>query len=61
MYDAVGEALIATLRAFAGPAFTADAEQIWVQTYPTASSLMIRAAEQGWPARPVWCARRFGS
>ncbi len=54
MYDAVGEALIATLRAFAGPAFTADAEQIWTQTYTTASSLMIRAAEQDATARPPW-------
>jgi NAD(P)H-flavin reductase/hemoglobin-like flavoprotein len=46
MYEAVGEALIATLRAFAGPAFSPEAEQIWVQTYTTASSLMIRAAEE---------------
>ncbi len=54
MYDAVGEALIATLRAFAGQAFTAEAEQIWLQTYTTASSLMIRSAEQDATARPPW-------
>ena len=57
MYDAVGEALIATLRAFAGPAFTADAEQIWVQTYTTASSLMIRASEEDATTHPpCWTA-----
>jgi len=57
MYDAVGEALVATLRAFAGAAFTADAEQIWVQTYTTASSLMIRAAEEDATAHPAsWTA-----
>ena len=45
MYDAVGEALIATLRAYAGPAFTQDAEEAWGQAYQAASALMIRAAE----------------
>jgi NAD(P)H-flavin reductase/hemoglobin-like flavoprotein len=54
MYDAVGEALIATLRAFAGPAFTDDAEQAWLQAYTAASSLMIRAAEQDAAASPAF-------
>jgi NAD(P)H-flavin reductase/hemoglobin-like flavoprotein len=54
MYEAVGEALIATLRAFAGPAFTSDAEQAWTRTYTTASSLMIRAAEQDAGAHPAF-------
>jgi NAD(P)H-flavin reductase/hemoglobin-like flavoprotein len=46
MYDAVGEALIATLRAFSESAFTPEAEQAWTQTYTAASALMIRAAEE---------------
>ncbi len=45
MYDAVGEALIATLRAFAESAFTPAAEEAWAQTYAAAAALMIRAAE----------------
>ena len=46
MYDAVGEALIATLRAFAKSAFTPDAEEAWTQTFAAAAALMIRAAEE---------------
>jgi NAD(P)H-flavin reductase/hemoglobin-like flavoprotein len=60
MYDAVGEALIATLRAFAESAFTPEAEEAWTQTYAAASALMIRAAEEHaagspafWPAEAV--------
>jgi NAD(P)H-flavin reductase len=57
MYDAVGEALIATLRAFAGPAFTKDAEEAWVQAYRAASALMIRAAEDHSAVAPAnWTA-----
>jgi NAD(P)H-flavin reductase/hemoglobin-like flavoprotein len=54
MYDAVGEALIATLRAFAGAAFTDEAEQAWLQAYTAASSLMIRAAEQDTARGPAF-------
>lgn len=54
MYDAVGEALIATLRAFAGSAFTQDAEQAWVQAYQAASGLMIRAAEDNSAVAPAY-------
>jgi NAD(P)H-flavin reductase/hemoglobin-like flavoprotein len=57
MYDAVGEALIATLRVFAGPAFTQDAEDAWVQAYRAASALMIRGAEDDSAAAPAnWAA-----
>jgi NAD(P)H-flavin reductase/hemoglobin-like flavoprotein len=57
MYDAVGEALIATLRAFAGPAFTSEAEEAWVQAYRAASALMIRAAEDDSAVAPAnWTA-----
>jgi NAD(P)H-flavin reductase len=54
MYEAVGQALIATLRAFAGPAFTAEAERAWTRTYTTASSLMIRGAEQDAAVHPAF-------
>jgi NAD(P)H-flavin reductase/hemoglobin-like flavoprotein len=61
MYDAVGEALIATLRAFAGPAFTKDAEEAWVQAYRAASALMIRAAEDNSAIAPAnWTAEVVG-
>ena len=46
MYGAVGTALIATLRAFAGSAFTPAAEEAWVSTYGVASDIMIKAAEE---------------
>jgi NAD(P)H-flavin reductase/hemoglobin-like flavoprotein len=46
MYDAVGEALIGTLRAFAESAFTIEAEEAWTQTFAAAAALMIRAAEE---------------
>jgi NAD(P)H-flavin reductase/hemoglobin-like flavoprotein len=45
MYETVGEALIATLRAFSGDAFTAEAEAAWTQAYTAASGIMIRASE----------------
>jgi NAD(P)H-flavin reductase/hemoglobin-like flavoprotein len=57
MYDAVGEALIATLRAFAGPKFTDAAAEAWQQTYIAGSSLMIRAAEEDAVRSPaLWTA-----
>ena len=54
MYDAVGEALIATLRSYAGPAFTPAAEEAWVQAYQAASGLMIRAAEDDSAVAPAY-------
>jgi NAD(P)H-flavin reductase/hemoglobin-like flavoprotein len=57
MYDAVGEALLATLRAFAKSAFTPAAEEAWTQTYTAGSSLMIRAAEDDAAVAPAcWTA-----
>lgn len=65
MYEAVGAALVATLRAFAGTAFTAEAEEAWTQAYTAASSIMIRSAEDdgarnpsSWPAEVVACEER---
>jgi len=62
MYDAVGAALLATLRAFAGPAFTPAAEEAWTQAYKTASSLMIAAADEASLASPpFWAAEVVGN
>jgi NAD(P)H-flavin reductase/hemoglobin-like flavoprotein len=62
MYDAVGEALIATLRAYAGPAFSQDAEDAWGQAYQAASALMIRAAEDDSAIAPAyWTAEVVGN
>jgi NAD(P)H-flavin reductase/hemoglobin-like flavoprotein len=46
MYEAVGAALLATLRACARDAFTSEAEEAWTQVYQAGSSLMINAAEE---------------
>ena len=55
MYDAVGDALMAALRAFAGPAFTPVAEEAWAQAYNAASSLMIASADKGsLTSPPFW-------
>jgi NAD(P)H-flavin reductase len=54
MYDAVGEALIATLRAFAQSAFTSEAEEAWTQTFAAAAALMIRAAEEDAAISPAY-------
>ncbi len=61
MYEAVGAALVATLRRFAGDDFTPAAEEAWVQTYTAASALMIRAAEDDSAAAPpYWSAEVVG-
>jgi NAD(P)H-flavin reductase/hemoglobin-like flavoprotein len=56
MYEAVGDALLATLRVFAGPAFTPAAEQAWKETYEAISALMIKAAEDASALAPAWWA-----
>jgi NAD(P)H-flavin reductase len=62
MYDAVGEALMAALRAFAGPAFTPAAEEAWAQAYKTASSLMVAAAdEDSLTSPPFWAGEVVGN
>jgi NAD(P)H-flavin reductase len=61
MYDAVGEALIATIRAFAESAFTGEAEEAWTQTFAAAAALMIRAAEEDAAISPShWTAEVVG-
>ena len=49
MYEVVGAALLATLRRFAGPAFTPAAEQAWTDAYAAVSALMIQAAARRAP------------
>lgn len=52
MYEVLGDALNATLREFAGAAFTAAAEEAWREVYATVSAIMIRAA--GEAPGPAW-------
>jgi NAD(P)H-flavin reductase/hemoglobin-like flavoprotein len=54
MYEVVGTALLATLRAFARDAFTRQAEDAWSQIYVTTTSLMIKAAEEEAAKTPPW-------
>jgi NAD(P)H-flavin reductase/hemoglobin-like flavoprotein len=57
MYEAVGVALLATLRSFARDAFTSEAEEAWTQAYTAGSSLMIKAAEEDAARSPAsWTA-----
>lgn len=57
MYEVIGDALMATLRAYAGSAFTPAAEQAWAQAYRAISSLMIAAAEHDSKVSPpFWTA-----
>lgn len=57
MYEAVGTALLATLRAFARDAFTSEAQEAWTQVYTAGSSLMIKAAEEDAARSPAsWTA-----
>ena len=62
MYDAVGDALMATLRAYAGPTFTSAAQEAWAQAYKAASSLMIESANKdSLGAPPFWTAEVVGN
>jgi NAD(P)H-flavin reductase len=66
MYEVVGAALLATLRRFAGTAFTPAAEQAWTDAFAAVSALMIQAADEAgatapafWPAEVVSVEERF--
>lgn len=54
MYQPVGDALIATLRAYAGPAFTPHAERAWMSAFDAAARLMIKAAEDASARTPAY-------
>jgi NAD(P)H-flavin reductase len=61
MYESVGAALLATLKKFAGPAFTPAAEQAWTEAYGAISTLMITAAQEAdASAPPYWSAEVVG-
>jgi len=53
-YDAMGTALLATLRRFAGDAWTAAMESAWRAAYTTAAELMTAAAEEAAAELPPW-------
>lgn len=53
-YDAMGRALLATLRKFGGDAWTAEMESAWRVTYTTAATMMIEAAEEHAASQPPW-------
>lgn len=53
-YDAVGGALLATVRKFTGPAWTAETAAAWSDAYATVADLMIAAAEEEAAELPPW-------
>ncbi|MCO5974043.1 globin domain-containing protein [Actinoallomurus soli] len=53
-YEAMGRAILATLRAYAGQAWTAEMEAAWTAMFDTAASIMIQAAEDDAAQTPPW-------
>jgi NAD(P)H-flavin reductase/hemoglobin-like flavoprotein len=53
-YDAVGRALMTTLRRFGGDAWTPEVESAWRAAYRMAATMMIEAAEKDAVERPPW-------
>jgi NAD(P)H-flavin reductase/hemoglobin-like flavoprotein len=53
-YDAVGDALLATVRRFTGAAWTAEMAAAWSDAYATAAGQMIAAAEKEAAELPPW-------
>jgi NAD(P)H-flavin reductase/hemoglobin-like flavoprotein len=53
-YDAMGRALLATLRKYAGDGWTAEMECAWRAAYTTAADMMIEAAEEHATELPPW-------
>lgn len=53
-YDAMGRTLLATLRKFAGDAWTAEMESAWRAAYTTAATTMVTAAEEFAAEEPPW-------
>lgn len=53
-YDAMGRALLATLRRFVGDAWTAEMESAWRAAYTTAATMMVNAAEEQAAETPPW-------
>ncbi|WP_283136858.1 globin domain-containing protein [Rhizohabitans arisaemae] len=53
-YTAVGNALLATIRHFAGEVWNTEIEAAWVAAYTAAANLMIEAAESEAGRSPAW-------
>lgn len=54
-YEAVGASLLATLKRFLGPSWTADLADTWAQAYGLVAKVMVAAAEQDEDVSPaVW-------
>ncbi|MFL6057137.1 MAG: globin domain-containing protein [Actinoallomurus sp.] len=53
-YEAMGRAMLATLRTFAGQALTAEMEAAWTAMFGTATAIMIQAAEDDAAQTPPW-------
>ncbi|WP_019633373.1 globin domain-containing protein [Actinomadura atramentaria] len=53
-YPAFGAALVATLRRFAGPAWSPAAEAAWTAAYARAAETMIEAAAEDARTSPPW-------
>jgi NAD(P)H-flavin reductase/hemoglobin-like flavoprotein len=53
-YDAMGRALLTTLRKFGGDAWTAEMESAWRAAYATAATMMNEAAEDHAAEHPPW-------
>ena len=55
-YEAMGRALLATLRRYAGDSWTDEMETAWAAAYRAASQIMMRAAEEDADLPPWWTA-----
>jgi NAD(P)H-flavin reductase/hemoglobin-like flavoprotein len=53
-YDALGNALLATVRRFTGTAWTAEMGAAWSDAYATAARMMIAAADEDAAELPPW-------
>jgi NAD(P)H-flavin reductase/hemoglobin-like flavoprotein len=53
-YGALGRALLATIRRFAGDAWSPEIGQAWTAAYGTAAAIMIQAAEADAANAPPW-------
>ncbi len=55
-YEAMGRALLATLRRYAGDAWTDEMDTAWATAYRMASQIMMKAAEEDADLPPWWTA-----
>jgi NAD(P)H-flavin reductase/hemoglobin-like flavoprotein len=53
-YGALGRALLATIRRFAGESWSPEIEQAWTAAYGMVASVMIQAAEADAATAPPW-------